>query len=161
MKKDHPPLMANTPFESNARSAAESSTPAPEREGMPRLLIAEDDPIIRQILATLLQRSNYALDFAGDGQQAVEMWELGEYDLILMDIQMPRLSGFEATAVIRKQERSRGGHIPIIAITAYGFDEESCLAAGMDYYLAKPLDFQQTRQVIGAILTRKCGSDGK
>jgi CheY-like chemotaxis protein len=158
MKKDHPTLIANSPFESDAGSAAESAS---KPEGMPRLLIAEDDPIIRQILATLLQRSNYALDFAENGQEAVEMWERGEYDLILMDIQRPRLSGFEATAIIRTHERSRGGPIPIIAITAYGFDEESCLAAGMDYYLAKPLDFQQTRQVIGAILTRKCGSDGK
>ena len=134
---------------------SETTDPAPKREGIPRLLIAEDDPIIRQILATLLQRSNYALDFAENGQIAVEMWERGKYDLILMDIQMPRLSGFEATAIIRKQERSRGGHITIIAITAYDFDEESCLAAGMDAYLAKPLDFQKTRQVIAEILTQK------
>lgn len=149
--------MANIPLESDALTAAESSDPAPKREGIPRLLIAEDDPIIRKILGTLLQRSNYALDFAENGQKAVEMWERGEYDLILMDIQMPRLNGFEATAAIREQERSRGGRIPIIAITAHDFDEESCLAAGMDYYIAKPLDFQQTRQVIGEILKQKAG----
>ena len=120
----------------------------------PRLLIAEDDPIISQVLRAMLQRSNYDLDFVENGQKTVEMWERGEYDLILMDVQMPRLNGFEATAVIREKECRRGGHIPIIAMTAHALkeDEERCLAAGMDAYISKPIDFQKSLLVIAETL---------
>ena len=110
---------------------------------MPRLLLAEDDPVIRQILEVMLQRANYQIDFVEDGQKAIELWEKGGYDLVLMDVQMPRLNGFEATRIIREKERDSGGHIPIIAMTAHALkeDEESCLAAGMDAYISKPIDF--------------------
>ena len=120
----------------------------------PRLLIAEDDAIIRQILGAMLQRSNYEIAFAEHGEKAIEMWESGEYDLILMDVQMPHLNGFEATAAIRESERSRGGHIPIIAMTAHALkeDEERCLVAGMDAYISKPIDFEKTLQLIAETL---------
>jgi CheY-like chemotaxis protein len=131
---------------------------APRVDGLTkaRLLIAEDDSIIRQILGTMLQRSNYEIAFAEHGEKAVEMWESGEYDLILMDVQMPRLNGFEATAAIREKEGSRGGHIPIIAMTAHALkeDEERCLVAGMDAYISKPIDFEKTRQVIAETLKK-------
>jgi CheY-like chemotaxis protein len=102
----------------------------------------------------MLQRSNYITDFAENGQLVVEMWESGKYDLILMDVQMPRMNGFEATAAIREKERTRGGHIPIIAMTAHALkaDEEKCLDAGMDVYISKPIDFARTLQVIREIL---------
>ena len=72
------------------------------------------------------------------------MWEKGEYDLVLMDVQMPRLNGFEATSAIREKERVHGGHTPIVAMTAHARkeDEENCLAAGMDAYISKPIDFK-------------------
>jgi PAS domain S-box-containing protein len=145
-------------------SAVEKTAPAGETRltgetRRPRLLIAEDDQIISQILKALLQRSDYDLDFVDNGEKAVEMWDSGGYDLILMDVQMPRLNGFEATAAIREKERSRGGHIPIIAMTAHALkeDEERCLAAGMDSYISKPIDFQKTQQVIGEMLQQKSG----
>jgi CheY-like chemotaxis protein len=145
-------------------SAVEHTAPAGETRltgepRRPRLLIAEDDQIISQILKALLQRSDYDLDFVDNGEKAVEMWDSGGYDLILMDVQMPRLNGFEATAAIREKERSRGGHIPIIAMTAHALkeDEERCLAAGMDSYISKPIDFQKTQQVIGEMLQQKSG----
>ena len=74
--------------------------------------------------------------------------------LILMDVQMPGMNGFEATGAIREQERSRGGHTPIVAMTAHALkeDEERCLEAGMDCYISKPIDFKKTLQVIGDIL---------
>jgi PAS domain S-box-containing protein len=132
---------------------------APRAEGTnkSRLLIAEDDHIIRKILGTLLQQAHYEIDFAENGEKAVEMWEHGEYDLILMDVQMPRLNGFEATAAIREKETSRGGHIPIIAMTAHALkeDKERCLTAGMDAYISKPIDFKKTQQVIGDMLQQK------
>ena len=116
----------------------------------PRILIAEDDPTIRQILGRMLQMAKYEIDFAENGKKAVEMMEHGVYDLILMDVQMPLLNGFEATAAIREKERTNGGHIPIIAMTAHALkeDEERCLAAGMDAYISKPIDFKKTLQVI-------------
>jgi PAS domain S-box-containing protein len=116
----------------------------------PRILIAEDDPTIRQILGRMLQMANYEIDFAENGKKAVEMRENGIYDLILMDVQMPLLNGFEATTAIREKERTNGGHIPIIAMTAHALkeDEERCLAAGMDAYISKPIDFKKTLQVI-------------
>ena len=102
----------------------------------------------------MLKQSNYNVDIAEDGLKAVEMWEKGEYDLVLMDVQMPRLNGFEATSVIREKERERGGHTPIVAMTAHARkeDEERCLAAGMDAYISKPIDFKKSLQVIGDII---------
>ena len=119
-----------------------------------RILIAEDDPTIRQILGSMLKMANYEIDFAENGQKAVEMGSNGIYDLILMDIQMPLLNGFEATTAIREKERIDGGHIPIIAMTAHALkeDEARCLAAGMDAYISKPIDFQKTLQVIRGTL---------
>jgi len=122
--------------------------------GIPHLLVAEDDPATRKVLGLMLMRSDYHLDFAEDGLQAVELWEKGDYDLILMDIQMPRLNGFEATRSIREKERARGDHTPIIAMTAHGYeeDEEMCLAAGMDAHISKPLDFKNCLRLIGEII---------
>ena len=134
--------------------SSEASTYVQEGEKIPRLLLAEDDPVIRQFFGLILKRSNYNFDIAENGLKAVEMWEKGGYDLVLMDIQMPQLNGFEATSIIREKERQRGGHIPIIAMTAHAGqeDEERCLAAGMDAYISKPIDFKQSLQLIGAIL---------
>ena len=98
----------------------------------------------------MLQRANFEIDFAENGQKVVEMWENGEYDLILMDVQMPLMTGFEATAAIREKERTRSGHIPIIAMTAHALkeDEKRCLDAGMDAYISKPIDFMACLQLI-------------
>jgi CheY-like chemotaxis protein len=84
------------------------------------------------------------------------MWDKGKYDLVLMDVQMPLMNGFEATASIREKERPRGGHIPIVAMTAHALkeDEEKCLEAGMDAYLSKPIDFQRALQVIRETLKK-------
>jgi CheY-like chemotaxis protein len=94
--------------------------------------------------------SGYDTDFAENGRSVVEMWQNGNFDLILMDVQMPLKNGFEATAAIREIERTSGGHIPIVAMTAHALkkDEEKCLAAGMDAYISKPIDFAMTLQVI-------------
>jgi CheY-like chemotaxis protein len=140
-----------------APPAAETISPAPQKERKSRLLIAEDDPIIRKVLKGIFLSAKYEIDFAGDGQQAVDMWEEGSYDLVLMDLQMPRLTGFEATRAIREKELERGGHVPIVALTAnaYKEDVERCFAAGMDNYLAKPVDFEKCLQVVEWILDLK------
>jgi PAS domain S-box-containing protein len=137
--------------------AAATITSAPAGGRIPHLLLAEDDPVIRQILAVMLKRANYHLDIAEDGQKAIEMWEKGGYDLVLMDVQMPHLNGFEATRIIREQEQASGKHTPIIAMTAHARqeDEESCLAAGMDAYISKPIDFEKGLQLIAETLKKQ------
>jgi len=140
--------------ESCAQSAVQShlvetilSSPGEER----LILLTEDDPTISKMLGSMLKLSQYKVDFATDGLMAIEMWEKGEYDLVLMDIQMPLLNGFEATRAIRVKERDRGGHTPIVAMTAHASkeDEQRCLDAGMDAFISKPIDFEKALQVIG------------
>ncbi|MCM2265630.1 MAG: PAS domain S-box protein [Desulfuromonadales bacterium] len=149
-------------MEQGASSAAGQTAPGgdiPRAAEMtkPRLLIAEDEPTIRQVLGLMFQRSNYEIDFAENGQKAVELWETGKFDLILMDVQMPRMNGFEATGAIREKERARGGHIPIVAMTANALKgyEESCLAAGMDAYISKPIDLKESLRMIEENLKQK------
>ena len=142
--------------------ASERMAPRAEELIRPRLLIAEDDLTIRRVLGGMLQRLNYEVEFAENGLSAVEMWGNGNYGLILMDIQMPRMNGYEATAAIRAKEATRGGHIPIVAMTANALkeDEERCLDVGMDSYISKPIDFKKTLQVIGETLKNAYGIQG-
>jgi len=138
-----------------AHQPGEAAPPHPER--VLRLLLAEDDETIRGFLALMLtMRADYQVDLAENGMMAVEMWEKGAYDLILMDVQMPLLNGFEATGAIREKERERGGRTPIVAMTAHAAkeDEQRCLAAGMDDFISKPIDFKKSLQVIRDTISR-------
>lgn len=121
---------------------------------MRRILVVDDDAVICKVFAIMLQRADFDVEFAVDGLQGVEMWEKGDYDLVLMDVQMPRMNGLEATRAIREQEGRRGGHTPIVAVTAYALqkDEEQCLAAGMDAYISKPVDFKKMFETIGKLI---------
>ncbi len=141
--------------------APASAPPAKERPDaqqsrLARILVAEDEQIIRQVLGSMLQRSKYQVEFAENGEKVVEMWASGGYDLILMDVQMPRMNGFEATAAIRRLEQKSGAHIPIIAMTAHALkeDEQRCLDAGMDAYISKPIDFMACRALIAQALEK-------
>lgn len=137
--------------------AAADSAPITSVQRMPHLLLAEDDPSIRQLLGQILRRSNFDLDIAEDGVEAVEKWEKGDYELLLMDVQMPRMDGFEATRAIRKKEQERGGYTAIIAMTAHAQKEDvtKCLDAGMDAYVSKPIDFKKTIDVINENLEKR------
>ena len=98
----------------------------------------------------LLQKMGHSVTVAGTGLQAVDLFETGKFDLILMDVQMPEMDGFEATNLIRKREETTGRHIPIIAITAYAMkgDLERCLEAGMDGYVSKPINLNELFEAI-------------
>jgi two-component system sensor histidine kinase/response regulator len=106
-----------------------------------RILLAEDNEINRKLVTKLLARENYLIDSVENGKRAFEAVKSGHYDLVLMDVQMPEMDGFEATKAIRNFE-SPGTHIPIIAMTAHALqgDRERCLEAGMDGYISKPID---------------------
>ncbi len=121
------------------------------RNGRKRLLLAEDVLVNQKVACRALEKFGYEVDVVSNGREAVEAWEGGTYDLILMDCQMPEMDGYEATREIRRRE-APDKHIPIVALTAHamkGADEE-CKAAGMDDHLTKPID----REVLDRCLRR-------
>jgi len=107
-----------------------------------RILLAEDNPINQKLAVVLLQKAGYSVDAVENGAQALEKIQADPYNVVLMDVQMPEMDGFETTQKIREWEKDTGGHIPIIAMTAHAMqgDRERCLEAGMDDYVTKPLD---------------------
>jgi len=106
-----------------------------------RILVAEDNLINQKLATRILEKQGWKPVIANNGKEAVELYEKGGFDLILMDVQMPEMDGIEATQRIRKIEESTGAHIPIVALTANAFEEDRkrCLAAGMDAYTTKPI----------------------
>ena len=106
-----------------------------------RILIAEDNSTNQMLTLAILRRMGMTCQAVIHGREAVEAWETGKFDLILMDCQMPEMDGYEATIEIRKREESTGRHIPIIALTANVFDSdrEKCFKSGMDGFIAKPV----------------------
>ncbi len=109
-----------------------------------RILLVEDNPVNRELAVSLLRKRGHTVSIAVDGREALDAFGRHgghDFDLVLMDVQMPVMGGLEATGAIRRQEKGTGRHIPIIAMTAHAMkgDKERCLAAGMDGYLAKPI----------------------
>jgi CheY-like chemotaxis protein len=107
-----------------------------------RILLAEDNAVNQKLAALLLRRAGHDVTVVGDGNAAVQAVAEGSYDVVLMDLQMPQMDGFEATAAIRAAERDTGRHLRIVALTAHAMkdDRDKCLEAGMDDYLTKPID---------------------
>jgi two-component system, sensor histidine kinase and response regulator len=133
------------------------------RESVPRkILLAEDSPINQKVAIGFLEDWGHQVVVVNDGQQAVEAVEREAFDLVLMDVQMPELNGFEATALIRDRELRDGTHLPIIAMTAEAMkgDRERCLDAGMDDYLAKPIDVKALFRVIESCPANVLRADG-
>src|SRR5262249_146344 len=98
-----------------------------------RVLLAEDNLVNQKLALRLLEKRGFEVTVAGDGQAALKEFENGSFDVVLMDVQMPNMDGFQATAAIREREQKTGGHVPIIAMTAHALkgDEARCIAAGM------------------------------
>ena len=121
--------------------SAEKGAEAAAADKGPRILVAEDNPINQDVIRGFLKFRGWTCDSAEDGAQALNAFNGGGYDLILMDIQMPGMDGFEATERIRALG-DRGARIPIIALTANAMrgDRRRCLAAGMNGYISKPID---------------------
>jgi len=117
-----------------------------------RVLVAEDNPVNQKVATGMLEHAGHEAVVVENGRQALAAFANQAFDLVLMDVQMPEMDGFEATAAIRERERERGSarRVPIVAVTAHAMkgDAERCLASGMDAYLAKPL---QPRELLAMI----------
>ena len=120
-----------------------------------RVLLAEDNEINQRITLRLLQKLGYAADAVVNGKDAVDALEKRNYDLVLMDGQMPSMDGFEATAIVRSRE-GKSRHTPICALTANAMegDRERCLAAGMDDYISKPVALDKLQRAVNRWILR-------
>lgn len=123
-----------------------------------RILLAEDNLVNQMLMERLLHKRGHEVVIADTGHAVLAAWEAHTFDLILMDVQMPELDGFETTAEIRRRESASSSHVPIVALTAHAMsgDRERCLAAGMDAYLTKPID----PKVLDATLERFARREG-
>jgi signal transduction histidine kinase/ActR/RegA family two-component response regulator len=120
------------------------------RTGGLRVLVAEDNLVNQRVTVGLLQKAGHSVVVAENGRVALQILDSEAFDLILMDVQMPEMNGFEATAEIRRREQRSGRRIPIIAMTAHAMvgDKERCLEAGMDHYVSKPVREKELRAAI-------------
>ncbi|MHB8203376.1 MAG: response regulator [Desulfomonilaceae bacterium] len=118
-----------------------------------RILVAEDNLINQKLAKYMLSNLGHDVTLAANGKEAVERSENSEFDLILMDVQMPVMDGLEATRLIREREKQSDLHIPIIALTAHAMkgDRERCLEAGMDDYISKPINYPELMEAINKI----------
>jgi PAS domain S-box-containing protein len=125
--------------------------PAGDAGGV-RLLLVEDNPVNRKVALSLLEKQGYTVQHAGNGLEALEILQRENFDLVLMDVQMPVMDGYEATRRIRQREAREGGHLPIIAMTASAMqeDRDRCMQAGMDDYISKPFNKEELFRVIRA-----------
>lgn len=124
------------------RNQARTEALTPPADGLgSRILLAEDDGVNRKVAVRLLEKQGHRVTTAGNGREAVELFRKERFDLILMDVQMPGLDGLGAARETREFERTTGGRIPIIALTAHALtgDRERCLGAGMDSYVTEPI----------------------
>ena len=119
------------------------------------ILLVEDVEINQKVATKLLEKQGYRVVVANNGREGVELWEQEAFDIVFMDIQMPEMDGYQATAAIRAREQESGRHTPISAMTAYAMkgDAEKCLAAGMDAYITKPLKAEELLMTIEKLVS--------
>ncbi len=134
-------VLMEAPHGQPARQALAMAAGKVQRTGRKlRVLLAEDNAVNQKVATKLLQQIGHVVTVAENGQQAVDLFHTGQFDVVLMDVQMPDMDGLEATELIRKEELSKNSHIPIIGLTAFAMkeDRDNCLNAGMDGCLSKP-----------------------
>jgi two-component system sensor histidine kinase/response regulator len=128
-----------------------------------RLLLAEDNPVNQKLAVRLLEKQGHTLVVVNNGREALEAIERQPFDLVLMDVQMPEMDGFEATITLRERERGTGRHVPILAMTAYAMkgDRERCLEAGMDGYISKPIQPRELWEAIEKLASPSPPKEGE
>jgi len=125
------------------------------------VLLVEDNAVNQTLAVRVLEKRGFVVTVAADGQAALVTLAQQDFDVILMDVQMPIMDGFEATAAIRERERPAGKHTPIIAMTAHALKgyEERCLSAGMDGYVSKPIRTAELVATIERVLGKNSAVD--
>jgi CheY-like chemotaxis protein len=151
-----------TVLSTDARLQTRPRPAALRTENPLRVLVAEDSPVNQKLIQRLLEKWGHTPVIARDGKETLELLDAGGFDLVLMDLQMPEINGFEATAAIRQKERDNGAHIPIIALTAHALkgDRERCIEAGMDDYLSKPIEAQKLFDAVETAAHKSEGATG-
>ena len=143
--------------ETHADGECQTTLPTAERveenESAIHILLAEDNAINQRLVRTLLEKEGHSVVVVDNGRQAIEVWERERFDLILMDVQMPLMNGYEATELIRSKEKPGARRIPIIALTAHALKgaREKCLEMGMDGYVSKPVQVKKLLEAIKKI----------
>nr|WP_269438227.1 PAS domain S-box protein [Phosphitispora fastidiosa] len=156
-EKTNDVVPVDSPGSTTDRSEACLGCPNPVLDRQLTILLAEDNEINRKLTEVVLQRQGWRVLTVSDGLEAVNKAKSEVFDIILMDIQMANIDGFEATKAIREHERKVGKHTPVVALTAYAMkgDREKCLMAGMDGYLSKPIRMHELYDVIEKHLQTK------
>jgi CheY-like chemotaxis protein len=115
-----------------------------------RILVAKDNSVNQVLAVRLLEKRGHSVTVAGNGKEALAALEKDTFDLVLMDVQMPEMDGFEAKAAIREKEKASGHHLPVIAMTVHAMagDRERCVEAGMDDYITKPIQPQELSELL-------------
>jgi PAS domain S-box-containing protein len=141
--------------------AAPAVTPSRLKPAGLHVLLAEDNPVNQMLVLHLLEKQGHHIVTAENGKEALAALHGQHFDLVLMDVQMPEMDGFEATKAIRVMEAQSGRHIPIIAMTAHAMkgDRERCLETGMDAYVAKPIQSQELTKVLNHFFPACAGDE--
>jgi CheY-like chemotaxis protein/HPt (histidine-containing phosphotransfer) domain-containing protein len=139
--------------EIGAPAVPETVQPAMQGKSL-RFLLAEDNEVNQKLAVWILEKRGHSVTVAANGQEALDALAKEQFDVVLMDVQMPEMNGLEATRIIRQNEQTTGRHLPIIAMTALAMkgDRERCLEAGMDEYVAKPIQPDQIFQTLDRLL---------
>jgi CheY-like chemotaxis protein len=135
---------------------------AREPDSSLKVLLAEDNSVNQRLAARLLEKRGHRVTVAGNGVETLEALKKENFHLVFMDLQMPEMDGFEATAKIREGEKRTGLRVPIVALTAHAMkgDREKCLAAGMDGYLSKPIRPQELDEILERYTARRAEPEG-
>ena len=151
--RDSGAVIGTPPVNGAVRAGQAAGNDPPSRL---HILLAEDNVVNQKLAVRLLEKQGHSVVVAGNGREVLSALYERSFDLVLMDIQMPEMDGFEATQAIRETERETGTHLPIIAMTAHAMkgDEERCLEAGMDSYVSKPITPRDLFAAIEASLNR-------
>jgi CheY-like chemotaxis protein len=142
--------LADTPDEKCNTPNQQGKAAIKELTSKLNMLLVEDDYVSQLIIKQVCKSKGWNIEIASNGSDALDMLNKGCFDLILTDIQMPEMSGYEIAEIIRENEKASGAHIPIIATTAYAMhgDKERCIDAGMDDYISKPIDLLKLEEII-------------
>ena len=132
--------------------SSDTKTPAALQRNL-SILLAEDNAVNQKLVVKLLERRGHTVTVAETGIAALSSLEEHDFDLVLMDVQMPEMNGLEATVLIREREKLTGRRIPIIALTANAMvgDKERCLTAGMDHYISKPVRSEELFAAVASV----------